>query len=131
MPNHFHALVYQTKPDAMTKLFKSVMTTYGMYFNKKYKLLGPVFQSRFKASMISQDHYLMHVSRYIHLNPKDYKTWSFSSLPFYLGKQSAEWIKPEKILGLFDGRMDYKKFIGDYEDHKKMLDEIKPELANY
>ena len=47
MPNHFHALIYQRTPDAMTKLFKSVITTYGMYLNKKYKLLGPVFQSRF------------------------------------------------------------------------------------
>lgn len=131
MPNHFHFLIYQRTPDAMTKLFKSVITTYGMYFNKKYQLLGPVFQSRFKASMIDRDNYLMHISRYIHLNPKDYKTWAFSSLPFYLGRQKAEWLKTDNILGLFNGRTDYKKFVEDYEDYKKMLDEIKSELANY
>lgn len=131
MPNHFHALIYQRTPDAMTKLFKSVITAYGMYFNKKYKLLGPLFQSRFKASMIDRDNYLMHISRYIHLNPKDYKSWSFSSLPYYLGRQKAEWLKTGNILGFFDDRADYKKFIEDYEDHKKWLDEIKLELANY
>ncbi|OVE79276.1 hypothetical protein BVY00_00845 [bacterium G20] len=131
MPNHFHALIYQRHPGAMTKLFKSVITTYGMYFNKKNDCLGPVFQGRFKASIIDRDNYLVHVSRYIHLNPEDYKTWAFSSLPFYLGRQEAEWLKPGNILGLFDGLTDYKKFVEDYEDHKKMLDEIKPELANY
>ncbi|MBI2592420.1 transposase [Candidatus Saccharibacteria bacterium] len=131
MPNHFHALIYQRTPDAMTKLFKSVITTYGMYFNKKYELLGPVFQSRFKALMIDRDNYLVHISRYIHLNPKDYKTWNFSSLPFYLRHQKAEWLKPGNILELFDGRTDYKKFIEDYEDHKKWIGEIKSELANY
>jgi len=131
MPNHFHALIYQRNPGAMTKLFKSVITTYGMYFNKKYDCLGSVFQGRFKASMIDRDNYLMHISRYIHLNPKNYTTWAFSSLPFYLGRQKAEWLKPGDILGLFDSRADYKKFVEDKEDHKKMLDEIKPELANY
>ncbi len=131
MPNHFHALIYQRNPDAMTKLFKSVITTYGMYFNKKYKCVGPVFQGRFKASMIDRDGYLMHISRYIHLNPDDYKTWAFSSLPFYLGRQKAEWLKPDSILEFFDGRIDYRKFVEDYEDHKKMLDEIKEEPANY
>lgn len=131
MPNHFHALIYQHNSEAMTKLFKSVMTTYGMYFNKKYDCLGPVFQSRFKASMIDRDNYLMHISRYIHLNPKDYKTWAFSSLPFYLGRQKAEWLKPDNILELFDDQTEYKKFVEDYEDYKKVLDGIKPELANY
>ncbi len=102
-----------------------------MYFNKKYKLLGPVFQSRFKASMINRDDYLMHVSRYIHLNPKKYTAWRFSSLPYYYGQQSAEWLQPGKILDLFNSQMEYKSFVEDYEDHKKMLAEIKPELANY
>lgn len=131
MPNHFHALIYQRTPDAMTKLFKSVITTYGMYFNKKYKCLGPVFQSRFKASIIDRDNYLIHISRYIHLNPKNYQTWAFSSLPFYLGKQKAEWLKSDKIIELFENKDDYKKFLTDYKDYKEMLDEIKFELANY
>ncbi|MBI2589320.1 transposase [Candidatus Saccharibacteria bacterium] len=131
MPNHFHALIYQRNSDAMTKLFKSVITTYGMYFNKKYKCVGPVFQGRFKASMIDRDNYLMHISRYIHLNPKNYERWAFSSLPFYLGRQKAEWLKPDSILEFFDGRIDYRKFVEDYENHKKMFDEIKEELANY
>ena len=131
MPNHFHALIYQRKSDAITKLFKSVITTYGMYFNKKYKRSGPLLQSRFKASLINRDDYLMHISRYIHLNPKNYKSWKFSSLPFYLGEKRAEWLKPQTILELFDNQADYRNFIEDYEDHKHLLDEIRLELADH
>lgn len=132
MPNHFHALIYQTNPQAMTRLFRSVTTTYGMYFNKKYKRVGPLFQSRFRASMILNDGHLDHISRYIHLNPKEYKKWRFSSLPFYLGKQSASWLRPERILNLFDNDIaTYEKFLSDYESHKEILSSLKTELANF
>lgn len=131
MPNHLHALVYQHNAEALTKLFKPILTTYGMYLNKKYKRSGPVLQSRFRASLIYNDAYLTHISRYLHLNPNSYKTWSFSSLPYYVGTQSAEWLRPDKILSLFDGQEEYGEFLEDYEDHKAMLDEIKAELAGY
>ncbi len=132
MPNHFHMLVYQNTPEAMTKLLQHVSTAYGMYFNKKYKRVGRLFQSRFRASMISNDSYLQHISRYIHLNPKHYKDWKYSSLPYYLGFKKAEWCKPQKIMELFDNKPTlYKKFVSDYEENKKILDDIKHELANY
>lgn len=129
MPNHFHALVYPHNSGAITLLFKYLTTTYGMYFNKKYNRVGPVFQSRFRAAMIINDAYLQHISRYIHLNHKDYKNWPFSSLPYYLGEQSAEWIQPQKILELFEEN-SYTRFLADYEDYKATLDEVKKELAN-
>lgn len=131
LPNHFHGLVYQHKPDSMTQLFKALATAYGMYFNKKYRRIGPLFQNRFKASLIDQDEYLQHISRYIHLNPKDYRRWDFSSLPYYLKERRAVWVQPRRILELFDDITDYKKFVEDYEDYKKNLDKIKSKLANF
>ncbi len=130
MPNHYHLLIHQNKSDAMTKLLKSLNTTYSMYFNKKYHRIGPLFETRFKASMITRDDYLMHISRYIHLNPRHYKKWAFSSLPYYLGVQSATWLKPKKILDLFDTKKDYSDFLTDFEDYKRSLDAVKAELAN-
>ncbi len=131
MPNHFHALIYQEYAEAMTLLFKAITTTYSMYFNKKYHRVGPVFQSRFRASMITNDAYLEHISRYIHLNPRDYKQWPFSSLPYYLGAQSASWIQPARILAVFDNDTKlYADFVSDYEGQKHMLDELKLELAD-
>lgn len=132
MPNHLHLLVFQVDTQAIAKLMKCILATYGMYFNKKYQRVGPLFQSRFRASMITNDSYLQHISRYIHLNPKNYKKWAYSSLPFYLGNQKAEWCKPKKIMELFDNMPKlYGQFVSDYEENKKVLDEIKYELANY
>ncbi|MBA2279092.1 transposase [Candidatus Saccharibacteria bacterium] len=130
MPNHFHLLVYQLEEDAIRKLLKNVCGTYTIYFNKKYKRVGPLFQDRFKASMITDDAYLHHISRYIHLNPKAYKTWKFSSLPYYLGKQHAEWLQPHRIMELFTDKNDYLKFVKDYEEQKEIFDEIKYGLAD-
>lgn len=131
MPNHFHLLIYQKDKGAMTQLLRGVATSYTMYFNKKYKRVGPLFQNRFKASMIIRDDYLQHISRYIHLNPKAYKIWEFSSFPYYLGDKQAGWLNPERILEIFDNPEEYETFVADYEAQKEMLDELKGELANY
>lgn len=128
MPNHFHLLIYQNDELAMTTLLRRVSTAYSTYFNKKYRRTGPLFQERFKASRISKDNYLLHISRYIHMNPKDYKKWDYSSLPYYIGESKADWVRPKKILDLFND--DYMEFLRDYENRKRMLEEIESELAN-
>lgn len=131
MPNHFHMLVYQLDADGMTHLLRSLSTAYGMYFNKKYKRVGPVFQNRFRASHILRDDYLQHITRYIHLNPRDYRAWQYSSLAFYSGDKYADWVHPDRILEVFDhDRKSYLDFVSDYEEQKQMLEEIKHELAN-
>jgi putative transposase len=130
MPNHIHLLLYQEDEKAMQEFMKSLMTSYGMYFNRKYKRVGPVFQSRYRASHITQQEYLEHISRYIHLNPRNWIESPYSSLRYYLGKASADWISPDKILEIFPDPEQYLEFLKDYEGHKQMLDEIHWELAD-
>src|SRR5690349_16275253 len=67
MPNHFHLLFYLHEPDAITRLMRAVTGAYTIFYNKKYKRIGPLFQSRFKASHILDEAYLLHISRYIHM----------------------------------------------------------------
>jgi len=130
MPNHFHLFIYQKKPEAMTRLLRGVGTSFAGYFNKKYHRSGPLFQDRFKASMITSDTYLTHASRYIHLNPgKGYKTYEWSSLPYYLTNKYAAWVQPLRIMGLFEPG-EYAKFVADYKDQKEILSELKTELAD-
>lgn len=130
MPNHYHLLLYAKDASAMTRLLRGVATSYSIYFNKKYERVGPLFQDRFKASWILQDSYLSHVSRYIHLNPKQWRSWEFSSLPYFIGKKSAAWVRPQRIMELFEGE-DYLAFVSDYVSYKKELDELKYVLADY
>ncbi len=114
----------------MIEFMRSLMTSYSMYFNRKYKRVGPVFQSRYKASRISTDEYLDHISRYIHLNPREWENYPYSSFRYYRGDSEVDWLLPGKILELFPGTEQYIEFVKDYEGYKEMLDEIHWELAD-
>lgn len=134
MPNHFHLLLYQYTKDGITKLMRSIGTGYSMYFNKRHKRVGSLFQGVYKASRISTDAYWWHVSRYIHLNPldinRDYKNYPYSSYRFYSGSAQADWVKPEKILSGFKDPRAYEKFVDEYIPHREEIAYLKDLLAN-
>lgn len=130
MPNHIHLLIYQTDASAMSEFMRSLMTSYSMYFNRRYKRVGPVFQSRYRASHIDKDNYLDHISRYIHLNPKNWSLYPYSSLRYYMGGAESEWLQTDEVLSMFPSRQQYMEFLRDYEGYKEMLDEIHWELAD-
>jgi len=128
MGNHFHLLVYQENDAlAITQLMRSVSTAYSMYFNLKYKSHGHVFQSVFKASRVGEESYLAHITRYIHLNPKTYLTYKWSSLLFYLGTEPPGWVKVSRLLDMTP--IEYREFLEDYEDYRALLKEIKDQIA--
>ncbi len=130
MGNHFHLLVYQLDdPKSITELMRSVLTAYSMYFNRRHKRVGPLFESNYKSSRITTQSYLEHITRYIHLNPRTYKTYFYSSLKYYLGEKQPKWLRIDRVADMFEGE-SYLEFLEDYEDYKLMLDELKHELAD-
>lgn len=129
MPNHFHILAYQHDDHAIAQLMSSILTAYTMYFNRKYRRRGSLFESTYKAVPILEDVQLMHITRYIHLNHHLYKTWPHSSYDDYL-KSPREWIEPTKILALFNSKQGYIGFVNDYEAIQRERDSIKAELAS-
>ncbi len=132
MPNHFHLLLYQQdNTEALSRSMQSLATTYSMYFNRKYKRRGSIFESAFKASPVLEDKYLQHITRYIHLNPKDFIAWKYSSYKDYLGSTTQPWVNSKPILGLFDNRAEYKRFVDDYVEMRDELAELKYELADF
>lgn len=130
MPNHFHLLLYQEERGTMSRLMRGVMTSYSRYFNKKYDSSGSLFESRYKASRISSDSYLMYISRYIHRNPGDWRAHPYSSIHAYFGIGQPEWLQQAKIVELFDSLPLYADFLDDNEEYEKSLEKIKNELAN-
>lgn len=128
MGNHYHLLFFQDgEPDEITNLMRSVSTAYSMYYNLRYKNKGCVFQGVFRASRITNESYLLHISRYIHLNPENYKTYRWSSLMYYLGTTPPNWIHPDRIIDT--SPKSYIDFLEDYKDRRSMLKEIKEQLA--
>ena len=129
MENHFHLLIHQDTPDGLTELMLSVMTSYTMYFNKKYQQKGTLFESRYKAVRIENDAQFMHISRYIHLNHYDFRVWSHSSYEDYL-YGARDWLDVAPILELFPSREAYVEFTADYEDLQREHELLKKYLAD-
>lgn len=128
MGNHFHLLVYQSEDrDALSGLMRSVATAYSMYFNKRYKQHGHLFQSIFKASRITDESYLLHITRYIHMNPRTYRTYRWSSIGAYLSQHHDDWLKPERLITMNPD--EYLRFLEEYEGRKAELETIKSLLA--
>lgn len=130
MENHFHLLIYQTEQKNMASFMQSLLTSYSKYFNKKYGRSGPLFESRYKASPITNNTYLQHMSRYIHLNPRSWKKYEHSSIRYYLYGEESAWLLPDRIKALFAGTKDYFNFLEDYEEQREILKNIKHELID-
>jgi putative transposase len=136
MPNHFHLLIKQNSKDSMQIFMRSIVTRFASYFNKKYERVGPLFQGRYKAVLIDKDNYLLHLTRYIHLNPSEFNpdlTKAYSSYSDYLGIKKNRWVTTEPVLRFFQGPKnlefprvnDYKSFVENYEkDSAGVLGEL-------
>lgn len=130
MGNHFHLFLQQTKRGDLTAFMRSLMTSYVRYFNLRHARSGSLFESRFKASLIEEEVYLTHISRYIHLNPRSWKHYRYSSISYYRKGGEPEWLDPRPALEQFAERRDYMRFLNDYEEYRAMLEEIKYDLAD-
>lgn len=128
MKNHFHLLLWQgSDPAAITGLMRSVSTAYGMYYNRRYKQQGHVFQSIFRASRITDEAYLAHISRYIHMNPERYRTYRYSSLKEYLGERTDDLVRSDRVLEVTPKQ--YALFLAEYGDRRAELKVLKDQLS--
>jgi len=69
MPNHYHMIVQQLVDGGISEFVRNLSNSYTRYFNTVTNRIGPLFQGQFKAKHINAESYLLHLSRYIHLNP--------------------------------------------------------------
>ena len=136
MPNHFHLLVKQLQEGGISEFIRKFIHSYTKYRNIKHRILGPTFQALFKAVRIETDEQLLHVSRYIHLNPlvsflvKDLRFYKWSSYPYYIGLSDGPKVAKEEILNFFKSPESYEKFVLDHAEYATTLEIIKHQLID-
>ncbi len=124
MGNHFHLFLYQDIETTDIQLFiKSLSSSYARYYNLKYRKSGYLFEGQFKAKQITSDTYFDHITRYIHLNPRTYKTYKWSSLPEYTGGRVTPWVHTTLASQMSPEK--YMQFIESYENRAKELRKLK------
>lgn len=130
MPNHFHLVIKQLKDNGIQEFLSKAINSYTKYFNTKHNRVGPLFQGQFKAILVETEEQLLHLSRYIHLNPyvaditDDWETFPYSSINEFITAQ-PRLCNLDTILGFFNNPQDYKIFIKDYEGYASELTKIK------
>ncbi len=84
MDNHYHLLI-QTTSENLSLFMRQVNSNYAIYFNKKYKRTGYLWQGRYRSWYVVNDEYLYSLFRYIEQNPIVAKiTHKIGEYPFTL-----------------------------------------------
>lgn len=134
MPNHFHLLLRQVKSSGIAKYAANTTNSHTRYFNTKNEREGPLFKGKFQAVRIESEEQLLHVTRYIHLNPyssyvvktlDDLFSYPYSSLRKYLGLEKNQPIENKTVLGYFKSTEAFKRFTLDQADYQRQLERIK------
>ncbi|MBI4185710.1 transposase [Candidatus Berkelbacteria bacterium] len=136
MPNHFHLLVKQRSDGGVSTFLRRAQNSYTRYYNTKYYRVGTMFQGRFHAVEVTTDAQLLHVSRYIHLNPvvarlsKKASDYNWSSYPQYVQGQGNRLCNPSMILAMAHSPENYDQFVTDYMDYAISLHDYKDLLLD-
>lgn len=133
LPNHFHLLARTLKPN-LSRWMHWLITSYSLWFNRRHRMSGHVFQGRYKAFLVQEGDYLLALSRYLHLNPvrgrvigagdpskrRDrLRSYRWSSYRGYAGlAKQKDFVAEELLLGEFGARRSsqeckirYRRFV--------------------
>ena len=120
MKNHYHLLIEITREN-LSGFMRQLNMNYAIYFNKKYRRTGHLWQGRFKSWYVTDEAYLYTLILYIEQNPlkanvvKDLQTYPYSSYAHFLEDTLPECLQKSWFI---------QNFQGDKETIKDFLNSI-------
>ncbi len=126
MSNHIHLLI-RSGNRSLSEIMRSILTGYAVYFNRKNKRHGYLYQNRYKSILCQEDAYLLKLVAYIHLNPlrakivkdmEELARYKWCGHGVILGKSNREWQDVDYVLSMFsrkmkEGRQKYKELVDE------------------
>lgn len=127
MPNHFHIVARQVVDGGISEWLRKLTVSYSRYFNTRHDRVGPLFQGPYKCRRITSTEDLLHVCRYVHLNP--YVAKLIDDLILYPWSSFPDFIRsPDDARGLtlnqFTTPEEYQQFVTDFADYARSLHEL-------
>ncbi len=129
MPTHLHLILKQLKENGISALMSNALNSYTRYFNIKHNRKGPLWEGRFKSVLVKTDEQILHLTRYVHLNPVTAylvdgpEKWIASSYNEYLLNRDDGICKYDEVLNIEPGF--YKGFVEDRASYQRELAKIK------
>ena len=127
MPTHYHLLVRLKTVDLAARIMRPLGLSYTMAINRQQGRAGRLFQGPFKAVWVNNNTYLLHLSRYIHMNPviaglaTQPEEWEFSSYRDYVGLRQDTLPALDIILSQFPSPQAYRDFVEAYREYHVQL----------
>lgn len=131
MPNHYHVLFSPQPGSSVANLLRRVQDSYAKYFNTRYERVGGLFQGPFKAVWVKTDEQLLHLVRYIHLNPvvagisKRPHEYPWSSCLEYLGRTKRSWCQRTIIEHQLPMER-HLSFLERYQEYLRTVEALRP-----
>jgi len=119
MPNHYHFLLRQDGPHSISRFVQAVFNSYTKAFNKMFHRSGTLFAGPFRAVWVDRDEYLLHLCRYIHLNPvraglvASPEAWPYSNYLEWVGAREGRLKDEAFIRAWFPSPQAYREFVRD------------------
>ena len=130
MKNHYHLLI-ETSQENLSKYMKHINSAYAIYFNKKYKRSGHLWQGRFKSWYVTDNSYLYALIAYIEYNPikakivKNIGEYRYSSSIYFAQKEDTiECLKNSMVFEMYKDVDERLEFI-QYAYDERVLEDIK------
>ena len=117
MPNHYHLIITAECDDFGTQVMQPFSVSYTKAINHQEARVGPLFQGPFKARLVTTDGDLVHLSRYVHMNPVAAgfvarpEDWEFSSYQEYAGLRVGTLPQPQAVLQHFASPSAYADYV--------------------
>ncbi|MBI4022854.1 transposase [Candidatus Berkelbacteria bacterium] len=128
MGNHFHLIIRQLGDEGIRRFLHRALNSYARYFNTRYERVGALFQGRFRAVRVTSDAQLLHLIRYLHLNPyvshlvETLDSYTWSSHPLYAAQRETRLVRITQGMSFFDNDPErYRKFLEDYQEYARSL----------
>ncbi len=131
MTNHYHLLI-STPEGNLQRAMRHIGGVYTQRYNKLQLTDGSLFKGRYKSILIDSDEYLLHVSKYIHLNPSEARMveklsdYRWSSYPAFIKKSKVEkWLSIDEVYSQLTVKRDKAKRYREYVEEIDMSDDVK------
>lgn len=139
MSNHYHLLV-ETVDGNLSRGMRQLNGIYTTRFNRRHKMVGHLFQGRYRSILVQKGEHLLELSRYVVLNPvragmvDRLDEWYWSSYPAVVGLCVAPgWLDRDWLLNQFGATRSvaiegYRQFIAQGRGVSSPLGQVRSQL---
>jgi REP element-mobilizing transposase RayT len=119
MPNHYHFVLRQEREIPISTFVQRLFQAYTQAFNRQQGRRGPLCEGRFRHVHADRDEYVVHLCRYVHLNPVAAglvvrpSDWPYSNYLEWIEERSGTLVDRAFIRQYFPTPAAYTAFVED------------------